>query len=55
MIGDSKVTLDCIFNVLDSDSASGDDSYNEYEKVSFNDQLRTVQLQRKVQFLQEKN
>ena len=40
-------------DILDSDSASDDDSYNEYEKVSFNDQLRTVQLQRKVQFLQK--
>ena len=27
------------FDILDSDSASDDDSYNEHEKVSFNDQL----------------
>ena len=42
------------FDILDSDSASDDESYNDDEKVSFNDQLRTVQLQRKVQFLQKK-
>ena len=42
------------FDILDLDSASDDDSHNEYEKVSFNDQLRTVQLQRRVQFLQRK-
>ena len=42
------------FDILDSDSASDDKSYNDDEKVSFNDQLKTVQLQRKVEFLQKK-
>ena len=43
-----------VFFILDSDSTSDDVSYNDDEKVSFNDQLRTVQLQRKVQFLLKK-
>ena len=42
------------FDILDSDSVSDDESYNNDEKVSFNDQLRTVQLQRKAEFLQKK-
>ena len=37
------------FDFLDSDSASDDESYNDDEKVSFNDQLRIVQfLQKKL-------
>ena len=41
-------------DILDLDSSSDDENYNDNEKVSFNDQPRTVQLQRKVQPLQKK-